>query len=259
MSPDRSLIADAANALCAARAVQRGTERFPAIADAATAYAVQAAVAAQLGGIAGWKAATFPDGRSFCAPLPGSTVLMSPSARPATCLPRAGIEGEVAFRIGRAIPASGPPIPTTQLPDIIAAAHAAIEIVDSRLADWRQASPLAIVADNLLGGALIIGDALPDWQSMDLAAPGLSVRVDGAIAAEAGRNAADPLALLGIVIAHCRAHGIDIPADSWVTTGTTTGLIFVDDNATVELMRDGVCLAVAGPAPRHSTIVQNNE
>ncbi len=248
MTSDRALIDAAADALCSARAARCATGALPDMANADTAYAVQAAVADRLGGIAGWKAAIFPDGQIFCAPLPGATVLTTPASRPETCLPRAGVEAEVAFRLARAIPAAGPPLDPLQQRAAIAAAHAAIEVVDSRLADWRAATPLAIVADNLLGSALIIGDALGDWERMDLAAPGFALHVDGVCIAAPGRNAADPFALFGHVLTHCRAQGIDLAPGTWITTGTTTGLVFVDNDKRVELLHAGRCLAAAGPA-----------
>jgi 2-keto-4-pentenoate hydratase len=79
------------------------TELIPA--TAAAAYEVQALVAARLGSIAGWKVgAASPTAEITCAPLFASLVAPSPARFLARQFPLGGIEGELAFRLGRALP-----------------------------------------------------------------------------------------------------------------------------------------------------------
>lgn len=165
---------------------------------------------------------------------------------PLTCLDRPGIEGEIAFRMARPLYAADGPCSAEAIHAAIGSVHVAIELVDSRYADWRQASPVQLLADGLISGALILGDPLPAWECLDLTTPGLSIQVDGALAADAGRNSADPLHLLRMMVDHCCQRGIDVLPGAVLTTGSSTGLIFVDRESTVELIRDGRAMAQLG-------------
>lgn len=72
------------------------------------------------------------------------------------CAPR--VEPEVAFRIG--VPLRGPGVSAA---DVMAAAEAvapALEIVDSRIADWRI-TLADTIADNASSGAVVLGEWVP--------------------------------------------------------------------------------------------------
>jgi 2-keto-4-pentenoate hydratase len=228
---DQAAIDRAAAALVAARG---GTplDALPEScrpASEADAYRIQDAVLHALGERAGgWKVgAAGPDAAPFYAPILASAVHPSPAALPASGFRLYGIEGEIGFRLTRALPAR----PRDYEPDEIAAAlslHPTIEIVESRYADFRALDRLSVLADNFSNGALVFGAAFAgDWRHGDLVHPPIAITADGAPFAESsGNRAGEPLRLVVALVNHvARRHG-EVPAGTVVTTGSHTGLVF---------------------------------
>jgi 2-oxopent-4-enoate/cis-2-oxohex-4-enoate hydratase len=88
------------------------------------------------------------------------------------------VEGEVAFVLGRAL--SGPGVTVA---DVLAATELllpCIEIIDSRIADWRITYPDTI-ADNASSGMLVLGGVGVTPTGKDLALAGLALRLDGEV------------------------------------------------------------------------------
>jgi 2-keto-4-pentenoate hydratase len=96
------------------------------------------------------------------------------------------IEGEVAFLIGRPLRTPG-----LTRADVLAATEACalgIEIVDSRIADWRI-QLVDTIADNASYGGFCLGPWDKQLRAADLAALAMTIHHNGALAAE-GRGAA---------------------------------------------------------------------
>jgi 2-keto-4-pentenoate hydratase len=103
--------------------------------------------------------------------------------------------------------------------------HPAIEIIDSRYADWLKVSLPSIVADMGSNGALVVGPAVKRWRTLDLAKPAVRMTVDGKVVGE-GTGAAvmgDPADALVWLANLARRRG-GLAAGDMVTTGTCTGL-----------------------------------
>src|SRR5712671_893013 len=142
-----------AELLLAARRTGRPIETTPA-----AAYAVQDAVASALGAIAGWKVgAPSPTAEPNCAPLLAALVAASPARWPASRFRLRGIEGELAFRFGRPLPPRAVPYGEDEVWAAVDTLHPAIELVDSRFADFRATDKLALLADNQSNGAFCHG------------------------------------------------------------------------------------------------------
>lgn len=152
--------------------------------SAADAYAIQAAVAAELGwfpdGPHAWKVGGTTD--ISAAPLP--EVLPSNATSPATWVLPAGqdevlIEAELAFRL-----ASAPPLPAAADTPQVALSNAlaclgtvcvSVELIGTRLADGLSAPPNWKLADQGVHAGLLIGTEQPgarftaftpaDWQA----------------------------------------------------------------------------------------------
>src|SRR5918911_3838684 len=94
--------------IAAARASGRGAAvPHLALADAAEAYRIQDAVAARLGGVAGWKVgAKGPGATPTCAPLLAGTVSHVVAGAAVRTRPVIGVEAEVAFVLGSDFPIS---------------------------------------------------------------------------------------------------------------------------------------------------------
>lgn len=98
---------------------------------------------------------------------------------PARCI-QAKAEAEIAFVLGADLPS-----PDTSPDDVagaVATVHAAIEIVDSRIADWRITFA-DTVADNGSSAFFVLSDAGLPIAGVDLYTAGMVMEVNGAIAA----------------------------------------------------------------------------
>lgn len=141
-------------------------------------YQVQAAVTTALGPAGGWKVACKPGAPQIMAPilardiLPGGSRIRLPGGGPV------GVELELGFRLTAALP-------SPRDPGFETAARAAteilpvFEIVASRLEDPRGAPPTLKLADNQINGALVLGEALPDWAGLDTSCARARLEIDG--------------------------------------------------------------------------------
>ena len=211
--------------------------------DAGAAYAVQESVAQALGRIAGWKVgAASPEAEPNCAPLFADLVAASPARFAAAKFPLSGIEGELAFRFGRDLPARAEPYGADEVWQAIDTLHPAIELVESRFADFRAQDKLALLADNQANGAFCYGTAVRDWRKVDFLAQPASLAIDGAEVARAvgGNAAGHPKRLLAWLANHCARRGRGLAAGDIVTTGTHTGLVFATPGATARVRFAGI-------------------
>lgn len=201
------------------------------------AYAVQDAVARRVGEIGGWKVgAKTPSAEPTCAPMFRPLIRRSPATLAAAGFRMIGIEAEIAFRVARDVAAGRQPLSAEAVYDIIGAAHPAIEVVDTRIADWRTADPLALLADNQMNGGFVVGDAIQDWRAIDLANAAVRLSIDGKTVVDAvgGNSGGDPRRLLVWLVNHCRERRGGLTADAIVTTGSFTGMTFVEPGARAE-------------------------
>jgi 2-keto-4-pentenoate hydratase len=211
--------------------------------DADAAYAVQDIVAQALGRVAGWKVgAAGPDSEPNCAPLFAELVAPSPARFAAAKFPLGGIEGELAFRFGRDLPARAEPYGAEEVWQAIDTLHPAIELVNSRFADFRAQQKLALLADNQANGAFCYGAAVSDWRKVDFLTQPASLAIDGAEVARAlgGNAAGHPKRLLAWLANHCARRGRGLAAGDIVTTGTHTGLVFATPGATARVRFAGI-------------------
>jgi 2-keto-4-pentenoate hydratase len=200
----------------------------------ADSYAIQDAVLRRLAErIGGYKVGFSPDGGIFCAPIYASKVHASPANLPASGFHVIGIECEIGFRVNQALARRAQPY---RREEVLAGAslHPTIEIVDSRYSDFRALDRLQVLADNFSNGALVYGAAATGWQGMDLAHPPITVTADGKDFAECtGLRAGDPIGLLVDLVNHVARERDGVPAGTFVTTGTHTGMVFTQPGAQV--------------------------
>lgn len=208
----------------------RGETPASGPADNQEAYEVQRLVAAELG-----PAGAFKTGRR----LPGDPVTMAPipaamvRASPASFGPRdvnlIGIELEVAFRVHSALPSAEDPEFAERARRAVSAL-AAIEIIDSRLADHDAAGALWKLADNQINGGLVPGAAVADWSGLDLATPNVRLEVDGEVVAH-GPTAVPGGDAYHVFCAFARSvgrHCGGLVPGQYVTTGSLTLMRFIE-------------------------------
>ena len=196
------------------------------------AFAVQDRVGRDLGAPGAWKVG----GGGTCAPIAGPLVRPSPCRWPAGDFLKIGIEAEIAFLIGRDIPAGIAPPGRDVVRDAVASLHAAIEIVDSRFDVWPVPHPLWALADNQNNGGLVYETSGRPWREEEaLGRAEVTVTVDGEprFAGTGVNPGGDPFALLVWLADHLAARSGGLKAGTIVTTGSLTGIIFVEPGADV--------------------------
>src|SRR6202030_2643323 len=162
---------------------------------------------------------------AFCAPIWMNMIRPSPASYDASELRLIGIEAEIAFRLGRDLPARAAAYDRAEV-TAGAALHPAIEVVDSRYAHFRSLDRLSILADNLSNGGLVYGAAVPDWEKLDLDRTRITVTEDGEPFADSAEGAArDPVAAL-VDFANLMNGRGGTKAGTFVTTGSWTGMVF---------------------------------
>ncbi|MGO4394250.1 2-keto-4-pentenoate hydratase [Variovorax sp. M-6] len=238
---------DAAQALCRAR---RDGRRVPSKLvqphSREAAYAIQDATLAAIGPIGGWKVgATGPGQEPACAPLPAGALVPNAAVLRGSAWHLRGAEAGVAFRLGADLPPRARPYTRDEVGLAIAAVLPAIEVAETRLADWLDADPAALLADLMCHGGLVLGEPGPfDPAWFDLRQVEAVMRFDDQVVAHTVGEHTHPDvgALLVWLANHCVARGAGLKAGQVVTTGSCTGMLFASQGTAVRV-------EVAGLAP----------
>ncbi|NML42636.1 2-keto-4-pentenoate hydratase [Ramlibacter sp. G-1-2-2] len=238
-------------AVCEARRSRQPVPAAPLaglLPDAEAAYAVQDQVARELGWFAPgvprhWKSGG-PSREAVLthAPMPDAGIWASPARAGAFHLNLRQVEAEVALRLARDVtPAQAAALTHEQAASLVDAMTVAIELVDSRWSDVRQAPALLKLADQQSHGAFVFGAWQPfvarDWAQQDCV-----VRI-GAGAPQAFRGThtlGDPTWLLPTWLRHVSRHGATVPAGTVVTTGTWCGLLPAQAGDRVHVAFEGI-------------------
>lgn len=232
----QDLAEEAARLLCAARG-GAPVHELPANCrpqSDADAYQIQDAVTRQLAqAIGGWKVgAASPSAAAFCAPIYSGMIRPSPASYRAAELRLIGIEAELAFRLGCALPARAEAYDRAEVTQD-ATLHPVIEVVDSRYANFHALDRTSILADNFSNGGLVYGAAVPAWQRLDVARTTITVTEDGEPFADSRTGPArDPIAALVDFANLMRRRG-GTKAGTIVTTGSWTGMVFTRRGARI--------------------------
>jgi len=205
--------------------------------SASDAYAIQDAIGAALspGGapIRGWKVGA-PDAHTEPSAAPIYQVLPGPARIAAAKLAMIGVETEIAALFERALPPRDTPYGTAEVFGAVGELRVAIEICDSRLENWSCASDYAKLADHQLNFALVLGDAISPFDSIDFRAIAVRTIVNGTtLKAGVGCHAVgNPLQLLPWLANHARLRG-GLHAGTAVTTGAWLVMHLVEPGTTV--------------------------
>jgi 2-keto-4-pentenoate hydratase len=199
--------------------------------DRAEGYAIQARIEEQSGGqLFGWKiAATSQAGQKHInvrGPMAGRIL-------PETVIPDGGIaamvgnkmrvaEPEFAFRMRVDLSPRSSAYSVAEVLDAVDTLHPAIEIPDSRFADFVSAGEPQIIADNACAHLFVLGKpATSNWRALDLVEERPVVTLGGQRHVGHGRNVlGDPRVALAWCANELRQLGITLKARQVVTTGT---------------------------------------
>ena len=215
----------------------------------AEGYAVQAHLAG-LGRdpVFGWKiAATSTAGQAHIGvsgPLAGRLLgqrVFAPDQVLAFGANRMAVaEPEFAFRVGRRFVPRRAAYTRAEVMEAVEGLHPAIEVPDSRFADFARAGEAALIADNACAHEFVIGPAMADgpgasWRDVDLAAHEVEISVAGG-PTHPGRGANvldDPRTALTWLVNELSANGIPVDAGMTITTGTCATPIPIQPGDTV--------------------------
>jgi 2-keto-4-pentenoate hydratase len=105
-------------------------------------------------------------------------------------------------------------------------AFVGMEVVDTRLADFKTLDPEWLLADNQMNEALVVGTAVKDWRALDWASQQVRLEIDGSVIVDqrGGLGAVDPVRPLAWMIDHAVRRRDGIRAGQAITTGSWTGL-----------------------------------
>jgi 2-keto-4-pentenoate hydratase len=199
----------------------------------AEAYRLQAEIMKLLGEkVAGWKVGATGTGARkllkargpFAGAILAGRVFKTGVAIPSDAYPMRGLEGEIAFKLGKDLPPRAQPYSMVQVKRAIASVHPAIEIVSSRWSQWPGVGLPSLIADHGSNGALVLGRPFAG-AGPQLDALQVSLSVDGG---EVGKGTgADviggPHASL-LWLANLLRRGPGLQAGQILSTGTCTGL-----------------------------------
>lgn len=134
-------------------------------------------------------------------------------------------EPEFAFRLGKALAPREAPWTVPEVLSAVQALHLAIELPDSRFADFARAGGPALIADNACAHDLVVGPPVAGaWAESDLAMHPVAIRA-GDRPAHQGLGAAvlgDPRLALAWLVNEVTGLGITLRPDELVTTGVCT-------------------------------------
>lgn len=157
------------------------------------------------------------------------------------------VEAEIVFRLGSRL--AGPGVDHDQARAAIAEAIAGLEIVDSRIEDWRVG--LAdTVADLASNGAVVLADRAVPMADIDPRLIGMVFTRNGVLEATGAGAAAlgDPVAVVAWLANTLGEHGVALEAGHLVMTGALHAAIPMNrgDEFTAEFDRLGSVTVRAG-------------
>lgn len=202
-------------------------------------YAIQDIVTQKLGvKIAGWKTSA-PDTVSIpiAAPIYSDVMFKSGAKIPSSQFFVIGIEGEIAFRIARDLPLGPNPYRREDLLEAVGELVPAIEVVDTRMLNGLSENKKLVLADNQSNGGLVVGAGISNWHGLDFTKLEAAVTVNGKTeyCGVDGNRAGDMIKLLTWAANHCANRGLPFSAGDIITTGTYTGLLFVEPGSQVDV------------------------
>lgn len=161
-----------------------------------------------------WKAIPpRPGTEAGASPVPAGHVVASP-AKLVAGRQLLGVEAEIAFRLGADLQPEE--------------ALVLIELCETRLADWGNASSLWKLADFQSNAALIVGTGTRGWRKLDFAAQTVELLVNGRREKQAAGThpAKDPSQLIPWMVRHCAARG-GLQSGDIIATGSWVGIVKV--------------------------------
>ena len=150
----------------------------------------------------------------------------------------AAIEAEFIFKLAETIMPNERAWSDDELARLIQGLHIGAEIASSPMAEVNNLGPTVVASDFGNNAGLLVGPAIPDWQSLPPADLPARVVVDGSVVGEASAAAipGGPMGALQFVVGLAASRDLELPAGTLISTGACTGIhdIEVTSNSRVE-------------------------
>jgi 2-keto-4-pentenoate hydratase len=209
-------------------------------ADAPTDYeegfAIQDMVVTALASpIIGWKVMAVPQGPVIFAPILQSGRVTSGGTWEVADREPAGIELEIAFRLGRDV---GPSATPAQVLDAVESAYVVFELCQSRIAEPAKQPRHVMLADCIANAGLVVGSEIRGWRSENLKERAGRLLVDGKVYVEG--KSVDPIAALQMLLPALAPRGKSLAAGQTVITGSLIGMNWLTGRHDLEGVIDGL-------------------
>ena len=138
------------------------------------------------------------------------------------------IEPEFILTMGQDVPAGEIDYTAETILPYIRSVAPGIEIVDHRYADFTAVGPNALIADNAIHGACVIGETTDSWHTIDLSTHPVSLEVNGQEVSrgDGGNVLGSPLIALSWLANHVQTRGNTLKAGDIITTGTACDVFY---------------------------------
>jgi len=153
-----------------------------------------------------------------------------------------GIEPEVAFILGRDLPARAEPYTEAEVRAAIAESHLVLELLRGRYADLAAVSFEEKLADSLTNQGLFVGPVVADPFARKLDTLAITVKEPGAAAVthQGVHPAGHPFAPLLWLANYLAARGEGLSAGQIVTTGSYCGVLELPMGVPLEIEFEGL-------------------
>lgn len=193
------------------------------------AYRVQDQVFAALwpgAKAAAWKAGGPSDQvEPTAAPIAPEKLLRSPATVSSESMNMVGVEAEVAFRLERDLPPRTKAYSDMEVASAVGEVLVAIELCDTRLANWKNTTGIWKLADFQNNSALVAGSGTTEWQKIDFLQQEVEFTVGAKVSKAKGAHSfGNPFRLLPWLAKHCAKRGAGLHEGDLITTGAWTGL-----------------------------------
>lgn len=211
-------------------------------ADFDEAYAIQEAVARALGAVGGWKVGGKPEAEPTCAPMQAVDIHRTNYRMPHQAGRKCGVECELAVRMKSDLPPRERPYTREEVLDAIATVHPAFEVVTYRLADHESLSRVVLATDAFGNRAFVYGAGCEERVGLDQTQQRVLFDVNGErkVDMTGGNPAGDIFRLITWLANHLARRGSGLRAGQFVTTGSSTGMLFLEGGESLRAEFPGV-------------------
>lgn len=198
-------------------------------ANYAEAMAVQAEVARLLGAqVAGWKVGATSDKVPCAAPIFTHFMRENGGSFPMVKSGLWGVEAEIGVRLRADLPPRpGKPYTREEIMEAIGSVFTGIEVVASRIIDFKAAPYPVFLADNIGNAGYVAGAEIANWRGLDLSKLRATLTINGETLHDAvgGHPQGDTLKPV-IDYANAPNDGLGgLKAGQFITTGSVCGLV----------------------------------